>query len=168
MLVVIPQSVSNLRKRHVYTNFEHVFDQKLVFLLARVSKLHVPAHATSSHVILSACSVAGCIFVKVRIRGKLKNKYILLIENVWLGSTKAKKVEVYHCTSSTRNPFMWEKVMERVDMYLHSYPLKSAVWYPTLKFLPSITLFKISAIFVHFLPALLLDTVTQLSGGRPM
>lgn len=56
----------------------------------------------------------------------------------------------------------------KVNGYLHKYPLKSAVWYPHLKFLPTLFLFKLSAIFIHFLPALFLDTVTRLSGGRPM
>ncbi|XP_018318447.1 putative fatty acyl-CoA reductase CG8306 [Agrilus planipennis] len=84
------------------------------------------------------------------------------------GSTNAKEVEVYQCTSSTRNPFRWIAVDDKVNDYLHKYPLKSAVWYPHLKFLPSVTWFKISALFVHFLPAFILDTITRLVGGRPI
>lgn len=84
------------------------------------------------------------------------------------GSTKTKKVQVYHATSSTRNPFRWNQVDEKVNYYLHKYPLKSAVWYPHLKFLPTLTWFKISSFFVHILPAFLLDTVTRIGGGRPM
>ncbi|OAD57820.1 hypothetical protein WN48_01515 [Eufriesea mexicana] len=48
------------------------------------------------------------------------------------------------------------------------YPLQSAVWYPHLKFVSSIFLFKLSAIFVHFIPAYILDTITKLAGGRPI
>lgn len=44
----------------------------------------------------------------------------------------------------------------------------SAHRYPHLKFLSSLFLFKISAIFVHFIPAYILDTVTRISGGRPI
>lgn len=85
-----------------------------------------------------------------------------------LGVTETKKVEVYHCTSSTRNPFRWISVEASMNGYLHKYPLKSAVWYPHLKFSPSVARFRFSAFFVHFLPAIVLDFVTQIAGGRPM
>ncbi|CAG9823264.1 unnamed protein product [Phaedon cochleariae] len=84
------------------------------------------------------------------------------------GHTKNPTVAVYHATSSTRNPFKWMNVEDKLHDYLHKVPLSSAVWYPHLKFLPSITWYKISAIFVHFFPAIVLDTVATLSGGRPI
>lgn len=40
--------------------------------------------------------------------------------------------------------------------------------YPHLKFTPSLFLFKLSAIFFHFIPAYILDAVTRMSGGRPI
>lgn len=40
--------------------------------------------------------------------------------------------------------------------------------YPHLKFLSSLLLFKISAIFIHFIPAYILDTITRIGGGRPI
>ncbi|KAK9738328.1 Male sterility protein [Popillia japonica] len=92
----------------------------------------------------------------------------LLVAGFHAAATKSKEVEIYHCTSSTRQPFTWASVEDKVNGYLHKYPLKSAVWYPHLKFLPSITWFRISALFVHFLPAIILDTVTRISGGRPI
>ncbi|XP_003704946.1 putative fatty acyl-CoA reductase CG8306 [Megachile rotundata] len=79
-----------------------------------------------------------------------------------------KDLKVYHCTSSTANPFQWVSVEGKVNRYLHDYPLLSAVWYPHLKLVSSIFLFKISAIFVHFIPAYILDTITKLAGGRPI
>ncbi|XP_015602011.1 putative fatty acyl-CoA reductase CG8306 [Cephus cinctus] len=77
-------------------------------------------------------------------------------------------VKVYHCTSSTCNPFKWESVEHKINSYLHKYPLRSAVWYPHLKLLPSLLLFRISAFFFHMIPAYILDTVTRISGGRPI
>ncbi|KAL2715979.1 putative fatty acyl-CoA reductase CG8306 [Vespula squamosa] len=77
-------------------------------------------------------------------------------------------VKVYHCTSSTSNPFKWEDIEAKITPYLHKYPLKTAVWYPHLKILNSIFLFKISAFFVHMIPAFILDTITRLFGGRPI
>ncbi|XP_017781326.1 PREDICTED: putative fatty acyl-CoA reductase CG8306 isoform X2 [Nicrophorus vespilloides] len=82
--------------------------------------------------------------------------------------TEAKEVQVYHCTSSTCNPFRWATVEDKVNVYLHRYPLKSAVWYPHLKFLPTLTWFKFSAIFVHIIPAMFLDLLTRIFGGRPI
>ncbi|XP_011645023.2 LOW QUALITY PROTEIN: putative fatty acyl-CoA reductase CG8306 [Pogonomyrmex barbatus] len=79
-----------------------------------------------------------------------------------------KELKVYHCTSSTCNTFQWELVEKNINTYLHKYPLRSAVWYPYLKFVPSLFLFRISAIFVHFIPAYILDAITRLCGGRPI
>ncbi|XP_012264094.2 putative fatty acyl-CoA reductase CG8306 [Athalia rosae] len=77
-------------------------------------------------------------------------------------------VKVYHCTSSTCNPFKWESIETKINEYLHTYPLQRAVWYPHIKLLPSLLLYRISAIFVHMIPAYILDTVTRVSGGRPI
>lgn len=94
------------------------------------------------------------------------NSLIVAAYNVDRDSDKGLKI--YHCTSSTCNAFKWQSVNKEVNKYLHKYPLRSAVWYPYLKFLPSLFLFKISAIFVHFIPAYILDTITRLCGGRPI
>jgi fatty acyl-CoA reductase len=78
------------------------------------------------------------------------------------------ELSIFHCTSSTYNPFKWCNVVDKTNELLHMYPLKSAVWYPHLKFLSSLMLFKISAIFIHFIPAYILDFITRIAGGRPM
>ncbi|KAG8232904.1 hypothetical protein J437_LFUL012818 [Ladona fulva] len=83
-------------------------------------------------------------------------------------TTRPKKMPIYHCTSSTQTPFRWKRIESRVDYYLHLYPLKSAVWYPYLKFLPTLFLFQLSSIFFHFLPGYILDTLTRVVGGRPI
>ncbi|XP_050685690.1 putative fatty acyl-CoA reductase CG8306 [Leptidea sinapis] len=85
----------------------------------------------------------------------------------WHATHKA-GLSVYHCTSSTQNPFRWSMLESSVNDILHNYPLNSAVWYPHLQFVPSLLMFRISAIFVHFLPAVLLDMMLRLTGGRPI
>lgn len=92
----------------------------------------------------------------------------LLVAGFHAGVTTTKEVQIYHATSSCRNPFRWCSVEDKLNTYLHRYPLVSAVWYPHLKFLPSVQRFKISAFFVHFLPALILDAVMSIAGGRPI
>lgn len=92
----------------------------------------------------------------------------LMVAAWHVGNTRPQTTPVYHCTSSTVNPFRWARVENSLNGFLHKYPLKSAIWYPTLKLLPSLLLFRISAIFVHFIPAYILDTVTKICGGRPI
>lgn len=92
-----------------------------------------------------------------------------MLVSAWnVGTTKPKEMPVYHVTSSTCNPFRWASIEDQIPEQLHSMPLKGAAWYPTLKLLPSLTLFRISAIIVHFLPAYFFDALTMLGGGRPI
>ncbi|XP_014485791.1 PREDICTED: uncharacterized protein LOC106750169 [Dinoponera quadriceps] len=79
-----------------------------------------------------------------------------------------KGLKIYHCTSSTCNPLRWIEVRKEVNVLLHKYPLKSAVWYPGFKFSSSLLSFRISAIFLHFIPAYILDTIIKLYGDRPI
>ncbi|XP_049883836.1 putative fatty acyl-CoA reductase CG8306 [Pectinophora gossypiella] len=86
----------------------------------------------------------------------------------WQAAKAKSGLSVYHCSSSTCRPFAWAMLENQVNGMLHKYPLKGAVWYPHLKFVPSLLLFRISAIFVHFFPAILLDMLLRLTGGRPI
>lgn len=80
--------------------------------------------------------------------------------------TKSPETLVFHCTSSTTRPFTWSQVQDQMNKKLTDFPLKSAIWYPTMKLLPSLTLFRIASIFVHFIPAIFLDLLVRLGGGR--
>ncbi|XP_047038752.1 putative fatty acyl-CoA reductase CG8306 [Helicoverpa zea] len=86
----------------------------------------------------------------------------------WEAAKSKSGLTVYHCSSSTCNPFTWTMLDNTVNNMLHKYPLKSAVWYPHLKFVPTLLMFRISAIFVHFFPAFLLDLMLRVTGGRPI
>lgn len=86
----------------------------------------------------------------------------------WHAASARSGLTVYHCSSSTQKPFSWSMIESSINGMLHKYPLKSAVWYPHLKFVPSLWLFRLSAIFVHFFPALLLDMMLRVTGGRPI
>ncbi|XP_053621972.1 putative fatty acyl-CoA reductase CG8306 [Plodia interpunctella] len=86
----------------------------------------------------------------------------------WDAAKTRSGLTVYHCSSSTCKPFQWTILEPSINGLLHKYPLKSAVWYPHLKFVPSLFMFRLSAIFVHFLPAILLDMVLRVTGGKPI
>ncbi|GLV36882.1 uncharacterized protein CBL_02283 [Carabus blaptoides fortunei] len=91
----------------------------------------------------------------------------LLAAACHVGTVKPDKVEIYQATSSERRPFRWTMVEDQINNNLQKYPLKAAIWYPHLKLLPTYERFKLSAIFVHLLPALILDFVIKITGGRP-
>lgn len=86
----------------------------------------------------------------------------------WNAAKTKSGLTIYHCSSSTQKPFAWSMIEGSINGMLHKYPLKSAVWYPHLKLVSSLLMFKISAIFIHFFPAVLLDTMLRLTGGRPI
>jgi len=75
---------------------------------------------------------------------------------------------VFHCTTSTCNPFRWIDVESTLIKLLHEYPIIGAVWYPTVKFLPNLWMYWISSFIFHFIPAYILDFITKVSGGRPI
>ncbi|XP_040152587.1 putative fatty acyl-CoA reductase CG8306 [Anopheles arabiensis] len=91
-----------------------------------------------------------------------------LVLGWYMGTNSFREVKVFHCTSSTSNPFKWNSVVDHVNDHLHKYPLKSAIWYPRLKFVSSLWVYKLASIFVHILPALVLDLLLRVTGGRPM
>ncbi|XP_045457933.1 putative fatty acyl-CoA reductase CG8306 [Melitaea cinxia] len=86
----------------------------------------------------------------------------------WDAGQSKSGLTVYHCSSSTQRPFKWLMLESVINNMLHNYPLKSAVWYPYLDFVSSLWLFRLSAIFVHFIPAILLDMLLRITGGRPI
>ncbi|XP_037955042.1 putative fatty acyl-CoA reductase CG8306 [Teleopsis dalmanni] len=81
---------------------------------------------------------------------------------------KPAELQIFHLTSSTYKPFRFELLINKINRFLHDYPLVSAVWYPNLKLVRSLFLFRLGAILFHFIPGYILDFVTKLSGGRPI
>ncbi|OWR51076.1 hypothetical protein KGM_211700 [Danaus plexippus plexippus] len=86
----------------------------------------------------------------------------------WNAARQNSGLQVYHCSTSTQNPFRWSILESVVNKILTNYPLKSAVWYPHLAFVRSLWLFRLSAIFIHFFPAVLLDMLLRITGGKPI
>uniref|UniRef100_A0A1B6D9A9 Fatty acyl-CoA reductase n=1 Tax=Clastoptera arizonana TaxID=38151 RepID=A0A1B6D9A9_9HEMI len=80
--------------------------------------------------------------------------------------TKPLDSAVFQCTTSEYKPFRWVDVENQVNTLLHKYPLSKPVWYPTLKFLPSLLLFRISAVIFHLIPAMIIDSLSLITGGK--
>ena len=81
---------------------------------------------------------------------------------------KPDELQIFHLTSSTYKPFRFEFLINKINTFLHEYPLASAVWYPNLKLVKSLWLFRLGAILYHFIPGFFLDLLTKLTGGRPI
>ncbi|EEB14256.1 male sterility domain-containing protein, putative [Pediculus humanus corporis] len=91
----------------------------------------------------------------------------ILVAGWYAGMTRPEKTLVYHCTSSTIKPFKWKLIDSKIQWMLNNYPLKSAVWYPTIKLHGNFTLFRISTIFLHFLPGIIFDLLLKLNKKKP-
>nr|CAD7405242.1 unnamed protein product [Timema cristinae] len=82
-------------------------------------------------------------------------------------TTEKEEVPIFHCTSSVSNPFRWTTVEKKINLYLHKEPLKSAVWYPYLKLVPTLRHFSFSALIIHMIPAYFLDLFLKMTGAKP-
>ncbi|KAI5732282.1 hypothetical protein M8J77_024262 [Diaphorina citri] len=91
----------------------------------------------------------------------------ILVAGWFVHAKRPASTPVYHATSSTCNPFRWRCLISKMFAVLHDYPSAKAVWYPTLKLLPSITLYKISSYLFHFVPAVFFDIMLKVTGQRP-
>jgi len=83
-------------------------------------------------------------------------------------STVDGQTPIFHCTTSTCNPFRWTDISSILTTTLHKYPIRGAIWYPNIKFLPNLFMYWISSAIFHFIPAYIFDSITKLSGRRPI
>ncbi|KOX67582.1 hypothetical protein WN51_09018 [Melipona quadrifasciata] len=175
---------SNVIKNHtnaytMYIKYKSIFEYRtnLIFAVTGAWKEPVPGWTVSKNSLQGFLMGAGKgVIRRLPVAKELIYDYIpvdLVVNNLITAAyavncNSQKELKVYHCTSSTRNPFKWITIEPQINSYLHKYPLQNAVWYPYLKLLPSIFIFKLSAIFMHLIPGYILDTVTKLVGGRPV
>lgn len=110
------------------------------------------------------CQLAQVSKLGIVVRFQLINLSAFRVKN---GGRPA-ELQIYHLTSSTYKPFRFEFLTDKINGYLHEYPLNNAVWYPNLRLVKSLFLFRLGAILFHFIPGFFLDLVTKLYGGRPM
>lgn len=52
----------------------------------------------------------------------------VLVTGYYVNHKNSNELAIYHCTSSTCQPFKWEGVQDKINGYLHKYPLYGAVW----------------------------------------
>lgn len=52
----------------------------------------------------------------------------VLVVGHHIAQKRSRQLDIYHCTSSTTKPFRWQGVQDKINQYLHKYPLNGAVW----------------------------------------
>lgn len=77
-------------------------------------------------------------------------------------------IPVFHCTSGVLNPITWKMVQYFVIFWLRIYPSIQVFRYPNGSFEHRRYIHTFYRITLHYLPAYLLDTLTRLSGGKPI
>lgn len=75
---------------------------------------------------------------------------------------------VYNYVSSEQNPLTWEKFMKLVEVHGFEVPPLAAVYFYLLHLTPSRFMYMLYSIFLHWIPAYIVDAITVLIGKKPM
>ncbi|CAB3379948.1 Hypothetical predicted protein [Cloeon dipterum] len=92
----------------------------------------------------------------------------LLVAAADLQSRENNEIRVYNCTSGTLNPLQWEQLREFSVKAGREVPSKYVQWYPGCTFRINYLMHRLNQIFLHFLPACVLDLGMKLQGLKPM
>lgn len=91
-----------------------------------------------------------------------------MITAAWANSfTRSNEVPVYNCTSGQINPFKWSELADGIMKYARKNPTKYMVMYPEYSYRTSLFVHRIYEIFLHFLPAIILDVMLRMQGKKP-
>ncbi|KAG8239148.1 hypothetical protein J437_LFUL018767 [Ladona fulva] len=81
-----------------------------------------------------------------------------MIASAWkTANNKEKIVQVYNLSQSEVKPVTWKEVLDMGRMHINEYPFEGVVWYPDGNMRSTRLAHNICVIFLHFLPAYLID-----------
>ncbi|KAL1139603.1 hypothetical protein AAG570_006585 [Ranatra chinensis] len=84
-------------------------------------------------------------------------------------SVKYVESNIFNLTTSADMKVTWQDVVDTgKDISLNEIPLNNVVWYPGGSMKRSKLLHQICVIFLHLIPALILDGIIYLSGNKPV
>lgn len=78
-----------------------------------------------------------------------------------------KEVLVYNCISSSDNPLTFDERRIECKKAIQKHPLLTGLYKPFSICTTNETLFRIYSLFLHYLPAFLMDTALRLRGEKP-
>ena len=70
------------------------------------------------------------------------------------------------CTDAPDNSMTFDFFTKRMIENTYKYPLTSIIWYPTKTNFENTTHHRMSLIFMHFLPALIMDCMQKMAGKK--
>ncbi|XP_065216399.1 putative fatty acyl-CoA reductase CG5065 [Planococcus citri] len=79
-----------------------------------------------------------------------------------------KEIGVYNISQTAYDDMTWRDILRLFDKSLKSYPPNTMLWYPTLNgFTNNVLEYTIKSIFMHYIPAYIIDFILMLIGQKP-
>lgn len=78
------------------------------------------------------------------------------------------KVSVYHACQDNIHQFTMKDITEMGFRIAHTFPVSGSIWYPFCYITASRWLHWFYTIFLHFIPALIIDGVLLVAKREPM
>ncbi|XP_014479565.1 PREDICTED: fatty acyl-CoA reductase 1-like [Dinoponera quadriceps] len=98
-----------------------------------------------------------------------KRKDILLsIDNANPDIPENERKPIYNCVSSSQNPITWKKFMKINEKYGMRLASTKVFWYYMLFLEKYRFVYNIYKIFLHIIPAIIVDALAYLTGRKPM
>ncbi|CAH1107531.1 unnamed protein product [Psylliodes chrysocephalus] len=93
----------------------------------------------------------------------------LMIVSAWrIGSSPTKEISIYNCCSGMRKPIKWKDFVYYCFKYSRKHPVMDVSFYPSGSVTSRRYVHAIRTFLWHWLPAYIIDTVVQISGGKPV
>uniref|UniRef100_T1E2J9 Fatty acyl-CoA reductase n=1 Tax=Psorophora albipes TaxID=869069 RepID=T1E2J9_9DIPT len=94
----------------------------------------------------------------------------LMIVSAWHTAQRKSvgNITVYNCTSGIDNPITWGTFVRACIDYMRKHPVEGVLWYPTGNLRTNKALNLIHGIFVHLIPAIILDVISLATGRKPI
>ncbi|CAL7951768.1 unnamed protein product [Xylocopa violacea] len=93
----------------------------------------------------------------------------LMICAAWKTATnRTKTIPVYNCCTGQQNPITWKQFTELMFKYCRMHPPNDMIWYPGGRMQKYTTINKVCILFLHLLPAHILDFFFRLTGKPSM
>ncbi|KAI4499126.1 hypothetical protein M0802_005709 [Mischocyttarus mexicanus] len=78
------------------------------------------------------------------------------------------EIPIYNAVSSVQNPITWGCIEKFIGHCGVKIPSKKLLWYYSLMFISNYYVNFLLAIFVHWIPAIIVDSLAYLSGKKPI
>ncbi|XP_015189768.1 PREDICTED: putative fatty acyl-CoA reductase CG5065, partial [Polistes dominula] len=78
------------------------------------------------------------------------------------------EIPVYNCVSSVQRPVTWDTMMNNLKFEGFQVPSKKVLWYGSLWFIKNYYIYIFMTIFLHWIPAIIVDSFLYLRGKKPI